>query len=444
MREIVHVQLGRCGNNVGGKFWQVIADEHGLTPDGTFRGDSEVLLQRINVYFSEGPGYRFAPRAVLVDSDPATASSSMSGPCGGMFKPDNFVSGRGSAANNWAKGYCTEGAELAEATLDLVRAEAEACDLMQGIQMTRSLGGGTGSGTGGLLMGKFREEYPGRIVKCYSVAPSSETSDVAVEPYNAMLALRASIECTDQCFWMDNHALHRICSRVLGIATPSHADANHLIAACMSGVTACARFPGQPSTDLGKLGVNMVPFPRLHFFVPGHAPLTSRSSARYKVLSVPELTRQLFEPSNAFAACDPAPAGAKTLTAAAIFRGAASRKRVDEQTSKLRDKSGGRFVEWIPGNVQTAICEIPPRGVSTSATLLANTSAIRAPIERLSTAFDGMFEKRAYVHWYTAEGMDEAEFLETRGAVRDLISEYREAATAATDNEQRSDNLRGE
>ena len=61
----------------------------------------------------------------------------------------------------------------------------------------------------------------------------------------------------------------------------------------MSGVTTCLRFPGQLNADLRKLAVNMVPFPRLHFFMPGFAPLTARGSQQYRALSVPELTQQV-------------------------------------------------------------------------------------------------------------------------------------------------------
>ena len=50
----------------------------------------------------------------------------------------------------------------------------------------------------------------------------------------------------------------------------------------MSGITTCLRFPGQLNADLRKLAVNMVPFPRLHFFIPGFAPLTSRGSQQYR------------------------------------------------------------------------------------------------------------------------------------------------------------------
>jgi tubulin beta len=73
---------------------------------------------------------------------------------GGVFKPNNFVTGQAGAGNNWAKGYYTEGAELIEQIMDCVRHESERCDSLQGFQMTHSLGGGTGSGLGSLILSK--------------------------------------------------------------------------------------------------------------------------------------------------------------------------------------------------------------------------------------------------------------------------------------------------
>jgi tubulin beta len=73
----------------------------------------------------------------------------------------------------------------------------------------------------------------------------------------------------------------------------------------MSGVTTCLRFPGQLNSDLRKLAVNMVPFPRLHFFMVGFAPLTARGSASYRAVTVPELTQQMFDAKNMMAASDP-------------------------------------------------------------------------------------------------------------------------------------------
>ena len=77
----------------------------------------------------------------------------------------------------------------------------------------------------------------------------------------------------------------------------------------------------------------MVPFPRLHFFMPGFAPLTARGSQAYRSLTVPELTAQMFEAKNMMAACDPR--HGKYLTVAAIFRGRMSMKEVDGGAQEL-------------------------------------------------------------------------------------------------------------
>ncbi|EYC15915.1 hypothetical protein Y032_0035g3042 [Ancylostoma ceylanicum] len=176
MREIVHVQAGQCGNQIGSKFWEVISDEHGIKPDGTYSGESDLQLERINVYYNEAHGGKYVPRAVLVDLEPGTMDSVRSGPYGQLFRPDNYVFGQSGAGNNWAKGHYTEGAELVDNVLDVVRKEAEGCDCLQGFQLTHSLGGGTGSGMGTLLISKIREEYPDRIMSSFSVVPSPKVN----------------------------------------------------------------------------------------------------------------------------------------------------------------------------------------------------------------------------------------------------------------------------
>uniref|UniRef100_A0A8C6MCA9 Tubulin/FtsZ GTPase domain-containing protein n=1 Tax=Nothobranchius furzeri TaxID=105023 RepID=A0A8C6MCA9_NOTFU len=93
MREIVHLQAGQCGNQIGAKFWEVISDEHGIDPTGTYQGDSDLQLERINVYYNEASGGKYVPRAVLVDLEPGTMDSVRSGPFGQVFRPDNFVFG---------------------------------------------------------------------------------------------------------------------------------------------------------------------------------------------------------------------------------------------------------------------------------------------------------------------------------------------------------------
>ena len=94
-----------------------------------------------------------------------------------LFYFQLFITGQSGAGNNWAKGHYTEGAELVDSVLDVVRRETEGCDCIQGFQLTHSLGGGTGAGMGTLLISKIREEFPDRIMTSFSVVPSPKVSE---------------------------------------------------------------------------------------------------------------------------------------------------------------------------------------------------------------------------------------------------------------------------
>ena len=93
----------------------------------------------------------------------------------------------------------------------------------------------------------------------------------------------------------------------------------------------------------------------------GFAPLTSRGSTAYRATSVAELTAQVFDAKNMMCAADPR--HGRYLTASALFRGRMSTKEVDEQMLNVQSKNSSYFVEWIPNNVKSSICDIPPRGL---------------------------------------------------------------------------------
>ncbi|WAR63570.1 hypothetical protein PtB15_17B170 [Puccinia triticina] len=341
---------------IGAKFWEVVSDKHGIATDGKYKGTTDL----------------------------------------------NFVFGQSGAGNNWAKGHYTQGAKLVDSVLDVVRKEAEGCDCLQGFQITHSLGGGTGAGMGTLLISKIREEFPDRMMATFSVVPSPKVSDTVVEPYNATLSVHQLVENSDETFCINNEALYNICFRTLKLATPTYGDLNHLVSIVMSGITTCLRFPGQLNSDLRKLAVNMVPFPRLHFFMVGFAPLTARGSQQYRAITVPELTSHMFDAKNMMAASDPR--HGRYLTVAAYFRGKVLMKEVEENMLSVQSKNSNYFVEWIPNNVQTAHCDIAPRAHKMSVTFIGNSTAIQDLFKRVADQFTAMFRRKAFLHWYTGEG----------------------------------------
>lgn len=329
--------------------------------------------------------------------------------------------------------HYTEGAELVDQVLDVVRKEAEGCDMLQGFQVSHSLGGGTGSGLGTLLISRIKEEFPDRMLSTFSVVPSPKVSDTVVEPYNATLSVHQLVENADEVFCIDNEALYDICFRTLKRTNPTYDDLNHLVSSVMSGVTASLRFPGQLNADLRKLAVNLVPFPRLHFFLVGYAPLTPPKSIDFRASTVPELVSQMFDSKNMMAASDPR--NGRYLTAAATFRGKVSSREVDDQMLQLQNRNSDFFVDWIPNNIKSSICDVPPKGHKMSVTFVGNSTCIRELFQRIGEQFTVMFRRKAFLHWYTGEGMDEMEFTEAESNMNDLVAEYDQYQNAGIDEE---------
>ena len=68
----------------------------------------------------------------------------------------------------------------------------------------------------------------------------------------------------------------------------------------------------------------------------------------------------------------------------------------------VQNKNSSYFVEWIPNNVKTAVCDIPPRGLKMAATFVGNSTAIQELFKRISEQFTAMFRRKAFLHWYVS------------------------------------------
>jgi tubulin beta len=83
----------------------------------------------------------------------------------------------------------------------------------------------------------------------------------------------------------------------------------------------------------------------------------------------------MWDAKNMMCAADPR--HGRYLTASAMFRGRMSTKEVDEQMLNVQNKNSSYFVEWIPNNVKSSVCDIPPKGLRMSATFIGNSTAIQ-------------------------------------------------------------------
>ncbi|KAL0371702.1 UNVERIFIED_CONTAM: Tubulin beta-1 chain [Sesamum calycinum] len=271
---------------------------------------------------------------------------------------------------------------------------------------------------GTLLISKIREEYPDRMMLTFSVFPSPKVSDTVVEPYNATLSVHQLVENADECMVLDNEALWR--------SQPSdfcHHEWCDLLSAFpwsteFRSSQACCQPYSIPPTAL------------LHGWV-----CSSHISwvTAIQSLTVPELTQQMWDAKNMMCAADPR--HGRYLTASAMFRGKMSTKEVDEQMINVQNKNSSYFVEWIPNNVKSTVCDIPPTGLKMASTFIGNSTSIQEMFRRVSEQFTAMFRRKAFLHWYTGEGMDEMEFTEAESNMNDLVSEYQQYQDATADEE---------
>ena len=201
----------------------------------------------------------------------------------------------------------------------------------------------------------------------------------------------------------------------------------------MSGITASLRFSGKLNGDLRKMGVNLVPFPRLHFFAIAQAPLFSPDNKEHVNVSVAELTDQMWSGRNFLA--NTKPEDGKYLAASCGYRGNMATQEVDDEIAKIQQKMSDDFVAWIPNNIKSSIISIPPEDTPMSGTFVANTTAIKGVFQRISAQFAKMYKRKAFLHWYKGEGMDEMEFQEADKNLRDLVTEYQDKQDAVVDED---------
>ena len=142
---------------------------------------------------------------------------------------------------------------------------------------------------------------------------------------------------------------------------------------------------------------------------------------------------RMFDAKNMMCAADPR--HGRYLTAAALFRGRMSTKEVDEQMLNVQNKNSSYFVEWIPNNIKASVCDIPPKGLKMAVAFAGNSTAIQEMFKRVAEYFTAMFRRKAFLHWYTGEGMDEMEFTEAESNMNDLVSEYQQYQDATAEEE---------
>ncbi|KAG0290765.1 Tubulin alpha-3C/D chain [Dissophora globulifera] len=433
MREVISLHVGQAGIQIGNACWELYCLEHGIAPDGEVASDKKASQfdASSSTFFSETGAGKHVPRAREVRT----------GAYRSLFHPEQMISGKEDAANNYARGHYTIGKELVDSVLERVRKLADACTGLQGFLVFHSFGGGTGSGFGALLLERLSVDYGKKSKLEFAVYPAPEMATSVVEPYNSILTTHTTLEHTDCAFMVDNEAIYDICKRNLDVSRPTYTHLNRMIAQVVSSITASLRFVGSLNVDLTEFQTNLVPYPRIHFPLVTYAPILSAKKAYHEQLSVNEITTACFDIQNQMVKCDPRQG--KYMACCLLYRGDVIPKDVSAAIALVKTKKTIQFVDWCPTGFKVGINDQPPTvvpggevaKVQRAVCMLSNTTAIGEAWSRLDHKFDLMFAKRAFVHWYVGEGMEEGEFSEAREDLAALEKDYEEVASESTEND---------
>merc|ERR1712117_443781 len=214
------------------------------------------------------------------------------------FHPDYIRNGKEDAANNFARGHYTVGKEIMDIVNDRIKKLIEECENLQGFIMTHSVGGGSGSGLGMLILERLAVDFRKKSKLGFEIYPSPNLSTCIVEPYNGLLSTHWLLDHTDVSLVLDNEAIYEICKAKLDIKKPSYGHLNKIISKVVSSMTAALRFDGELNVDMNEFQTNLVPFPRLHFMTTSLAPVISNKKADREAHDVRRITDDCLQAKN--------------------------------------------------------------------------------------------------------------------------------------------------
>ncbi|ODV90974.1 hypothetical protein CANCADRAFT_31774 [Tortispora caseinolytica NRRL Y-17796] len=427
--EVLHISIGQAGAQITSALWDLYTKEHGIGYDGKAVGD---LNGNYSTIFQETQKGSFVPRSLFFDSDSAALDILRSDKAKGLFRPDWISSTIEGSASTYARGRYVLGPDKIEEAVNSIRKVTECCGELKGIVIVRGMGGGTGSGLGSGIIEELANEFKKPTKLEYAIYPSPGLATGVVEPYNSALAANASNGHVDCSFIVDNQALYRMADRKLDIPEAKFDVLNNIVTQGISGLSASMRFPGKLNMDMNDFHTNLIPFPRLQYPIISLAPLSK--SISHSMHNSYSITKEAYSGSNSLLTCDTTQGD--YMASALVYRGSFSLQEVNAAIARCKDSKVVTLLDWCPTGFKVAlspehihtVAGSPFKSVDQFACVYSNHTAIRQSWSSLKRKYDLMFRRRAFVHWFVGQGMEEGELLEARESLDDLEEQYEEVS----------------
>eukprot|EP00477_Mikrocytos_mackini_P001883 GAHX01002048.1.p1 GENE.GAHX01002048.1~~GAHX01002048.1.p1 ORF type:complete len:476 (-),score=92.88 GAHX01002048.1:24-1451(-) len=463
-KQLITIQVGQCGNQIGAEFLHRASREHGLLQlqqtlataqvpkvSRLYKDDKEVLF-----YESEEGSY--VSRSIFIDSEPRVISQLNNSPISNFINPNNIVmptNGLG-AGNNWACGNYIAASSDAEKIFDVIDKEKENADQLEGIVLLHSVSGGTGSGAGSHLLAKLKEDEPSLPIMAVSVLPNTGDkviNDVVVHPYNAILTISRLNQYTDAFIAIDNGSLQKKANSLLTTsrkknkasevnAVSPFEKVNKQIANIVSSISFNSRFPGYFGTNanynLKGLINSTVVIPNCNLLSVNQSRgcLPTTRSAKNQISSVVSKLVDQIGFSYPIDFKDGITHSALTMINIANKQFVDNKlgnlaEDVYESRERIRKNKNIKFFDWIPTGLRTTINTTSPylEGENhTGGFMYINNSSCVKALEKTLNDFDKLKKKKAFLSEFKKVDLDidiMGEMEDAREVVFDMIDEYK-------------------
>jgi len=450
VREVLTINVGQAGIQLGQAVWEQYCCEHNIDEKGTKPTSSDSKPDHsFTCFFDETGAGQYVPRNLMIDLEPNVIDDVKNSEYANIFDSNFLLSGKEDAANNFARGHYTVGKEMMNIINDRIRKLVDNSDNVQGFLINHSVGGGTGSGLGSLILERIAVDYRKKSKIGFEIYPSPTIATSVVAPYNALLATHWLLDHTEVSIVLDNEAIYEICQKRLDVEHPCYDNLNRLITKTISSMTASLRFGGELNVDLNEFQTNLVPFPRLHFMISSMAPVFTPKKMETAPKDVRSISESCFNPQNFFTKIADFEAEEDKYMAISInYRGDVKAKEATATIQWLKANKKVTFVEWVPTGFKIGLNEKPAAVIGkddiaaskNNIVMIGNNTAIsRVFSERISKKYDIMYSQRAFVHWYVGEGMEEGEFAEAREDLEFLEKDYLDVLSEAASDDVSDD-----
>ena len=396
-REIITIQVGQCGNQIGWRFWDLALREHasrGILFDDAMSSfflfdDKKKLLKA---------------RSILIDMEEGVINQILKSDLGELFDTTQLVNDVSGAGNNWANGFYEYSKTYSNIILEKVRKNLENCDSPQCFMLMHSIGGGTGSGLGSNIIKLLGEEYSDIFKFTISVFPSVE---------------KQSKKISKNIFGSNNDNNMKEKEK-----KKPYDKMNSIISHLLSDLTCSMRFEGTLNVDINDITMNLVPFPRQHFILSSLSPLYHVLDQKLEPRRTDQIFNDVFYEDYQLIKCDNFNKGIY-FACALIARGNLTVSDLMNNIEKQKNKL--KMVSWNHEGFKIGLCDQPPVNMKYGLLCLSNNTAVTDCFKNLRDRFNLLYKHKAHVHHYYKFMPDKSDFDKAIYNVNSLINEYEDS-----------------